>query len=52
MADKSWDEWVQYIADQYDLDIKKDKETQKQKKILEAAIHVFAEKGFSGASHK
>jgi len=50
MSKKSWDEWVHYIAEQYDLDLKKDKETQKQKKILEAAIHVFAEKGFSGAS--
>ncbi|MDQ0338841.1 AcrR family transcriptional regulator [Caldalkalibacillus uzonensis] len=55
MSKKSWDEWVddewvQYIAEQYDLDLKEGKETLKQKKILEAAIHVFAEKGFSGAS--
>ncbi|MDN4593757.1 TetR/AcrR family transcriptional regulator [Polycladomyces subterraneus] len=50
MSKKSWDEWVHDIAEQYDLDLKADKETQKQKKILEAAIHVFAEKGFSGAS--
>lgn len=44
------DEWVQYIVEQYDLDLNEGKETLKQKKILEAAIHVFAEKGFSGAS--
>ncbi|BCU82776.1 TetR family transcriptional regulator [Polycladomyces abyssicola] len=50
MSKKSWDEWVHDIAEQYDLNLKTDKETQKQKKILEAAIHVFAEKGFSGAS--
>lgn len=51
MSEKSWNEWVQVIADQYDLDLDKtDKETQKQKKILESAIHTFAEKGFSGAS--
>ncbi|SEM90500.1 TetR/AcrR family transcriptional regulator [Lihuaxuella thermophila] len=50
MSKKSWDEWIHEIAEQYDLNLNEDKETQKQKKILEAAIHVFAEKGFSGAS--
>jgi AcrR family transcriptional regulator len=51
MVEKDWNEWVKFIADQYDLDLKQtDKETEKQKRILEAALNVFAEKGFSGAS--
>ncbi|GGE23289.1 TetR family transcriptional regulator [Marinithermofilum abyssi] len=48
--DKNWDEWIQLIADEYGLNLKKDKETEKQKRILEAAIHIFSEKGFEGAS--
>ncbi len=50
MSKKSWDEWISYIAEQYNLNLKEGKQTQKQKKILEAAIHVFAKKGYSGAS--
>ncbi|MBA4494829.1 TetR/AcrR family transcriptional regulator [Paenactinomyces guangxiensis] len=51
MTEKDWEKWVRMIADEYDLDLgKTNKETLKQKKILEAAIHIFAEKGFSGSS--
>jgi AcrR family transcriptional regulator len=48
--EKNWDEWIQLIADEYGLNLEKDKETEKQKRILEAAIHIFSEKGFEGAS--
>lgn len=47
---KSWDEWVESIAMEYGIDLEKSKVTEKQKKILDAAIEVFAEKGYSGAS--
>ena len=51
MTNKSWDEWVKKIADEYEVNLDPDRrQTQKQKQILEAAIHVFAEKGYSGAS--
>jgi AcrR family transcriptional regulator len=51
MKEKDWNEWVSSISEQYDLNLESEnKETAKQKKILEAAIHTFAEKGFSGAS--
>jgi AcrR family transcriptional regulator len=49
MSQNDWEEWVHYIAEQYDLDLKK-KQTAKQKQILEAAIHIFAEKGYNGAT--
>jgi AcrR family transcriptional regulator len=51
MTSKSWDEWVKTIADEYEVNLDPaQRQTQKQKQILEAAIHVFAEKGYSGAS--
>jgi AcrR family transcriptional regulator len=50
MTEKNWDEWVRWLAEEYDLNLKTKKETEKQKRILDAAIQVFAEKGFSGAS--
>lgn len=51
MTDKTWDEWIEQIAADYELNLgKQDKETEKQKRILEAAIHTFSEKGFNGAS--
>ena len=51
MTNKSWDEWVKTIADEYEVNLDPaQRQTQKQKQILEAAIHVFAEKGYSGAS--
>ncbi len=49
MTKNDWEQWVQYIAEQYDLDLNK-KQTAKQKQILEAAIHIFSEKGYSGAT--
>jgi AcrR family transcriptional regulator len=50
MKEQSFADWIQQIAEQYDVDLEKTPETEKQKKILESAIHVFAEKGYSGAS--
>ncbi|MFC4076654.1 TetR/AcrR family transcriptional regulator [Salinithrix halophila] len=50
MKENGWDEWVRLVSEEYGLDLEKDKETEKQKRILEAAIHVFSEKGFEGAS--
>ncbi|MFC7441908.1 TetR/AcrR family transcriptional regulator [Laceyella putida] len=47
---KSWDEWVESVAAEYGLDLEKSKITEKQKRILDAAIQVFAEKGYSGTS--
>ncbi|GGA35794.1 hypothetical protein GCM10007416_05800 [Kroppenstedtia guangzhouensis] len=49
--DKTWEEWVRLVADEYGLNLdKKDKETEKQKRILEAALHIFSERGFEGTS--
>jgi AcrR family transcriptional regulator len=51
MPEKNWDEWVKALAEEYEVNLEQPtKETEKQKKILEAAIHIFADKGFSGAS--
>jgi AcrR family transcriptional regulator len=51
MEEKNWNEWVKTIAEEFDVDLEpSQRQTQKQKQILEAAIHVFAEKGYSGAS--
>lgn len=46
-----WDEWTKLISEEYGVNLEQtDQETEKQKRILEAALHTFAEKGFSGAS--
>ncbi|SDW11027.1 transcriptional regulator, TetR family [Marininema mesophilum] len=50
MEDKEWKEWVHWVAEEYGLDLSKERVTEKQRRILEAAIHIFAEKGFEGAS--
>lgn len=51
MKNKTWDEWVKTIAEEYEVNLDPaQRQTQKQKQILEAAIQVFAEKGYSGAS--
>lgn len=39
--DKTWEEWIRLVADEYGLNLDKDKETEKQKRILEAALHIF-----------
>ncbi len=49
--EKSWEEWMELIAEEYGLNLdQKDRETEKQKRILEAALHIFSERGFEGAS--
>ncbi|PTX64995.1 TetR family transcriptional regulator [Melghirimyces profundicolus] len=49
--EKSWEEWIRLVAEEYGLNLeKKDRETEKQKRILEAAMHIFSERGFEGAS--
>lgn len=51
MSEHSWEEWVQELEDEHNVNLEYEgKQTEKQKKILEAAIEIFAEKGFSGAS--
>lgn len=46
-----WDKWTKLISEEYGVNLDKtDQETEKQKRILEAALHTFAEKGFSGTS--
>lgn len=51
MTDKTGDEWIRQLAEDYELNLDQpNKETEKQKRILEAAIHTFSEKGFQGAS--
>ncbi|WP_164491804.1 TetR/AcrR family transcriptional regulator [Staphylospora marina] len=51
MDKKQMDEWIRSIAEEYDISLNpEERQTKKQKQILEAAIQVFAEKGYSGAS--
>ncbi|MCS1350536.1 TetR/AcrR family transcriptional regulator [Mechercharimyces sp. CAU 1602] len=46
-----WHDWVEAMATEYELDLDESKKlTDKQRRILESAICVFAERGFSGAS--
>ncbi|SMO49592.1 TetR/AcrR family transcriptional regulator [Melghirimyces algeriensis] len=50
-SEKSWEEWIEWIAQDYGLNLdRQDRETDKQKRILEAAMHIFSERGFEGAS--
>lgn len=51
MSEQNWEEWVQGLEDEHNVNLEQEvKQTEKQKKILEAAIEIFAEKGFNGAS--
>ncbi|SFS80863.1 TetR/AcrR family transcriptional regulator [Marininema halotolerans] len=50
MEEKEWKDWVHWVAEEYGLDLSKERVTEKQRRILEAAIHIFSEKGFEGAS--
>ncbi|QKG84876.1 TetR/AcrR family transcriptional regulator [Kroppenstedtia pulmonis] len=53
MNQSSWEQWVQLIAQDYGIHPgKAGTETEKQRRILEAALHIFSEKGYEGASTK
>jgi AcrR family transcriptional regulator len=42
--------WIQDLANKYQIDLDQKKLTEKQQRILEAAIHLFAEKGYNGTT--
>lgn len=42
--------WIHDLANEYQLDLDQKKLTDKQRNILEAAIHLFAEKGYNGTT--
>lgn len=42
--------WIRDLANEYQLDLDQKKLTDKQQNILEAAIHLFAEKGYNGTT--
>ncbi|WP_051271668.1 TetR/AcrR family transcriptional regulator [Shimazuella kribbensis] len=42
--------WIEELANQHEIDLDEKKLTDKQKKILESAIQLFAEKGYNGTT--
>jgi AcrR family transcriptional regulator len=42
--------WIRDLVNEHQIDLEQKKMTEKQRNILEAAIHLFAEKGYNGTT--